>query len=89
VNTVMNLRVPGYLSISWVAISFSYNILHQGAIKYRDYIPVQLTSWSRVILERLIVTQLPQLVKTFSVFYRSRKFITVLTRDRQLNYISF
>jgi hypothetical protein len=37
------------------------------------------TPWSIVLLETLIVTQL---VKKFSAFYGTRKFITVFTRAR-------
>jgi len=38
-----------------------------------------LTPRSRVVLEKLIVTQL---VKKFALFYRTRRFITVFTRIR-------
>jgi hypothetical protein len=36
-----------------------------------------LTPWNRVVLEKLIVTQL---VKEFNAFYETRRFITVFTR---------
>jgi len=35
--------------------------------------------WSRVLLQKLIITQL---VKKFSSFYGAQKFITVFTRAR-------
>jgi hypothetical protein len=35
-----------------------------------------LTPWSRVLLEKLLVLQL---IKKFTAFYGTRKFITVLT----------
>jgi len=38
-----------------------------------------LTPWSRVLPEKLTVTQL---VKKFLVFYGTRRFITVFTRAR-------
>jgi hypothetical protein len=38
---------------------------------------VWLTSWSRVLLEKLIITQL---VKKFATFYGTRKFITIFAR---------
>jgi len=38
-----------------------------------------LTPWSEVLLEKLTVTEL---VKKFSTFYGTRRFITVLTRTR-------
>jgi hypothetical protein len=38
---------------------------------------VQLTPWGRVLLEKLIVTQL---VKKFPAFYGSQMFIAVFTR---------
>jgi len=38
-----------------------------------------LTTWSRVLLEKLMVTHL---VKKFPVFYGTRRFITIFTRDR-------
>jgi len=47
-----------------------------------DLPPYQLSPWSRVVLEKLIVTQL---VKKFSTFCGTRRFITVLTRARQLS----
>jgi len=37
------------------------------------------TPWSRVLLEKLMVTQLP---KKFPAFYETRSFITVFTRPR-------
>jgi hypothetical protein len=37
----------------------------------------QLTPWNRVLLEKLIVTQL---VKKFPAFYGTRRFITVFKR---------
>jgi hypothetical protein len=37
----------------------------------------KLTPWSRVFLDKLIVTQL---IKKLSAFYGSRRFITVFTR---------
>jgi len=37
----------------------------------------KLTPWSRVLLEKLIVTQL---VKRFLTFYGTQRFITVFTR---------
>jgi len=40
----------------------------------------ELISWSNVLLEKLIVTQL---LEKFSAFYGTRKFITVFTRTRQ------
>ena len=40
-----------------------------------------LVPWSRVLLEKLTV---PQLVKNFPAFYRTRKFITVFTSARHL-----
>jgi hypothetical protein len=40
---------------------------------------VARTAWSRVLLERLIVTQL---VKKFPTFYGNRRFIAVFTRAR-------
>jgi len=36
----------------------------------------ELTPWSRVVLERLMVTQL---VKKFPISYRTQRFITVFT----------
>jgi len=39
-----------------------------------------LTSWNRTLLEKLTFTQL---VKIFSAFYKTRKFITVFTRTRR------
>ena len=41
-----------------------------------------LTPWSRVLLQKLIGSQL---VKKFPAFYGTRKFITVLTRSRHLS----
>jgi len=38
-----------------------------------------LTPWNRILLEKLLVTQL---VKKFPAFYGIRKFITVFTRVR-------
>jgi len=40
---------------------------------------MKLIPWSRVLLETLTVTQL---VRKFPAFYRTRRLITVLTRDR-------
>jgi len=40
-----------------------------------------METWSRV-LEKLIVAQL---VKKFSIYYGTRRFITVFTRARQLS----
>jgi hypothetical protein len=41
-----------------------------------------LTPWSRILLEKLIVTQL---VKKFLVFYGTRFFITMFTRAHHLS----
>jgi len=41
----------------------------------------QLTPWSRVLLEKLTVTQL---VKKFPAFYGTRSFITMFTKARHL-----
>jgi hypothetical protein len=41
-----------------------------------------LTPWSRVLLERLTV---PQLVKKFNAFSRTRRFITAFTSAHQLS----
>jgi hypothetical protein len=41
-----------------------------------------LPPWSRVLLEKLIVTQL---VKKFPTFYGNRRFITVFTTARHLS----
>jgi hypothetical protein len=38
-----------------------------------------VTSWSKVLLEKLIVTQL---VKKFSAFCKTRRFINVFTKSR-------
>jgi len=38
---------------------------------------VSITPWSRVLLEKLVVTQL---VKKYYYFYGTRRFITVFTR---------
>jgi len=43
------------------------------------YLYFQLTRWSRVLLQKLTVTQL---VKKFPAFYRTRRFITVFTTAR-------
>jgi hypothetical protein len=42
------------------------------------------TLWSRVLLKKLIVTQL---VKKFRVFYVVRMFITVFTKSRDINEV--
>jgi hypothetical protein len=42
-----------------------------------DWLTDWLTPWSRVLLEKLVVTQI---VKKFSAFYGTRRFITVFTR---------
>jgi len=41
-----------------------------------------LTPWSRVLLEKLIGSQLG---KIFPTFYRTRRFITAFTRARHLS----
>jgi hypothetical protein len=43
----------------------------------------QLTPWSEVLLEKLPG---PQLVKKFSSFYETRRFITAFTTTRHLSY---
>jgi hypothetical protein len=43
-----------------------------------------ITPWSRVLLENLTVNQL---VKTFPVFYGTRRFITMLTRAATGSYL--
>jgi hypothetical protein len=47
---------------------------------HRIHIPEKITLWSRVLLQKFIVTQL---VKKFPLFMERRRFITVLTRARQ------
>jgi hypothetical protein len=42
----------------------------------------RVTLWSRVLLEKLIITHL---VKCFPKFYGTRRFITVFTRSRELD----
>jgi hypothetical protein len=41
-----------------------------------------LTTWSRVLLEKLVV---PELVKKFSIFYGTQWFITMFTRAHHLS----
>jgi hypothetical protein len=43
---------------------------------------MMLTPWSRGLLEKLTVSQL---VKKFSAFYGTRRFITAFTRARHLS----
>jgi hypothetical protein len=45
-------------------------------------IPYLLTPWSRVLLEKLTGSQL---VKKFTAFYGTRRFITAFTSARQLS----
>jgi hypothetical protein len=45
--------------------------------KYKHVYQLKLISWSRVLLEKLIATQL---VKKFPAFFGTGRFITVLTR---------
>jgi hypothetical protein len=40
------------------------------------------TPWSRVLPEKL---KRPKLLKKFPAFYKTRRFITVFTRDRHLS----
>jgi hypothetical protein len=42
-----------------------------------------ITPWSRVLVEKLIVTQL---VKKFTVFYGIRRFVAVFTRDHRVTF---
>jgi hypothetical protein len=44
-----------------------------------SFISTKACHWSRVLLEKLTVTQL---AKKFPAFYRARMFITVLARTR-------
>jgi hypothetical protein len=60
-------------------------MLHRKATRSEDYLlpdllSYLLTPWRRVILEKLIGSQL---VKKFPEFYGTRRFITTFTRARK------
>jgi hypothetical protein len=73
--------------MSWCCAYYCYmwrKFIHaSGNIMYSDAVPLMtnwlthsLTSWSRVLLEKLIITQI---VKTFTAFCGTWRFITILT----------
>jgi hypothetical protein len=53
-------------------------------VKYTTELNYLLTPWSRVLPEKL---KRPELLKKFSAFYGTRRFITAFTRARHLNRI--
>jgi hypothetical protein len=58
--------------------SLTHSLIHSLIYIFRYLI----TSWSRVLLEKLTGSQL---VKKFSVFYGTRRFITAIISGRHLH----
>jgi hypothetical protein len=96
-HTNINLAVPDSLRVNWrtdghgVANKHNFAIFHCKRGKmcrlYVCYILIclltyLLTLWSRVLLEKLTGSQL---IKKFSAFYGTRRFITKFTSARHLS----
>ena len=56
--------------------------MHTAVLQHTYLLTYLLTSWCRVLLEKLICLQL---VKKFPAFHRTRRFITALTSVRHLS----
>ena len=63
--------------IAWRIYGSGWNRAHRAIYNWR-----QLTPVSRVLLEKLIVPQLP---KKYPAFYGTRRFFTVFTKNRHLS----
>jgi hypothetical protein len=87
------LRAGGHISAAPIVLMLPYCLLDLNAQGYIQFLGIQLgyrntveylqlTPWSRVLLEKLTG---PQLVKKFPAFYGTRRFITTFTTVRHLS----
>jgi hypothetical protein len=74
-----------FINKTWEPMQSVITIIWTSSLKVHKCTYSTLTSWSRVLLERLTGLQL---VKKFPTFYGTRRFITAVTSARHL-YLSW
>ena len=79
INYCFDMFRPQFLAILKELVVFSIHAACMPDYLVRVYI---LGAWNRVLLEKLIVSQL---VKKFPAFYGTRRFVTAITGARHLS----